>query len=86
MKSAVFSVYSVKFELFFFFFNKDDEVYATSLYVNGLSCLNIIEATDRVQVALKISNTVNDIWTNSRCEGDKSILFCVCAFRFNRNE
>lgn len=48
---------------------KDTDLYALTLYPEGLTCLNIIEATDRVQVALQIANTVNDIWSNAKCDG-----------------
>ena len=57
-------------------------MYATSLYPEGLTCLNIIEATDRVQVALQISNTVNEIWLNSKCDGTvKSNLKSLSNFK-----
>lgn len=46
----------------------DTDLYATTLYKEGLTCMNIIEATDRVQVALTISNTVNQLWATSKCD------------------
>ena len=50
--------------------SSDPDLYATSLYEEGLNCMTIIEAADRVQTSLQIFNTINYIWTTSNCEGD----------------
>ena len=38
------------------------------MYKDGLTCENIVKATDRVQTVVRISNTIMDIWDASRCE------------------
>lgn len=53
---------------------KDKEIFATSLYDGGLKCIDIVEATDRVQVIVKMFKTVEDIWSNSNCDGNIFII------------
>jgi hypothetical protein len=59
---------------------KDTHVYAKTLFRDGLTCEDIIEATDRVQLAIKIADTIDDIWSDSKCGGTinkDQILRCV---------
>ncbi len=48
---------------------KDTHVYAQTLFPDGLSCEDIIEATDRVQLAVKIADSIDKIWSDSKCTG-----------------
>ncbi len=48
---------------------KDSHIYAESLFQDGLTCKDIIEATDRVQLAVKIADSIDDIWSDSKCAG-----------------
>ena len=45
----------------------DPDLYATTLYTNGLKCSEIVEAADRVQTAVKITDIIDDIWATSNC-------------------
>lgn len=45
----------------------DVDLYATSLYQNGLKCQNIVEATDKVQTIVKIFQTIDTIWDQANC-------------------
>ncbi|CAF0851881.1 unnamed protein product [Brachionus calyciflorus] len=47
---------------------QNSDIYAQTLYRDGLTCENIVKATDRVQTVVRISNTINEIWDASRCE------------------
>lgn len=62
--------------------NSDPDLYATGLYKEGLTCMTIIEAADRVQTSLQIFNTISYIWTTSNCEGNLKVNFNFSKFLF----
>jgi hypothetical protein len=46
------------------------------LYKNGLTCKDIVEATNRVQIVVKLFNVMTDIWTASNCDS-KSLMILL---------
>ena len=54
--------------IFLSFTLKDENLYATTLFPEGLTCKDIVEAGDSVQPSYHIFNTINTIWDNSNCE------------------
>ena len=47
---------------------QDNEIFATSLYKDGLKCIDIVEATDKVQVIVKMFETIETIWIDANCD------------------
>lgn len=62
---------------------KNPDVYAKTLYNNGLTCENIVQATDRVQTVVRISNTIREIWDASRCEGSQKFILIFSNFFYS---
>ena len=52
----------------FLFKTQDHYLYATSLYKNGLTCKNIIEAGDKVQLDFQVFSIITNIWSKASCE------------------
>ena len=61
----------------------DPNLYAKTLYTNGLKCTDIVEATDKVQIEVKVLAAIDRIWTNANCDGNfKSFLILISKLFF----
>lgn len=60
--------YYLEFEQTYKLMSGDNTIYASSLYKNGLTCKNIIEAADKVQHNYQIFSVIRNIWSQANCD------------------